>query len=247
MTGNKEKQNKRRSSQRQTSVYKVKLSKSQWPHCTSHTSLLSVSLHYKLPSCSLAWMHTIFQCRINTMQTDRYNKQFKIDALMEPAGCSSRSNESSVFWYRIGYLSNSLCWQLNEAEFNLSETRNLSTAGCSCHVWAVIHMWSLTSIYGGNKRGVNMRGTHSFLFYSFFFIQMVWSPRLSDVTYTCLTDTPSHPQLSPPSASPSIESLYRDLASWLLQITRLWVGGQRKYRPKTLWDEKADSLLWITC
>lgn len=41
-------------------------------------------------------------------------------------------------------------------EFNLSGTINLSTAGCCPHVWSIIHTWSLTSIYGGDKRGVRV-------------------------------------------------------------------------------------------
>lgn len=92
-------------------------------------------------------------------------------------------------------------------EFNLSGTINLSAAACCLHVLAITNTWSLTSIYGSDKRGVRtLRWKYPVV--SIFFVHYqapslgsAWNPHLSDLPGSCstLTDGPCHLLLSHPA------------------------------------------------
>lgn len=59
-------------------------------------------------------------------------------------------------------------------EFNLSGTINLSTVGCCPHALSIIHTWSLTSIYAGDKRGARvLRGIYAVVSTSFFLLLLL--------------------------------------------------------------------------
>lgn len=118
------------------------------------------------------------------MWTDRHNIHLKwMFARYEQSALDDNTHrKSDAVCVRV--LSCDISSQLSllsaqwSCEFNLSGTINLSTAGCCLHVLAIMHMWSLTSIYGGDKRGVTfLQGTYGVL--STF--RLAWFPHLSDL------------------------------------------------------------------